>query len=93
MYKSTEGDALLIQYAANPSKVVGAYSGRVKGKLDCTAEGSVLTCDWAEKGSPGGRAQFTRGADGNMVGAWGMGKRTSGGGKWNWTLVSAGRLE
>ncbi len=93
VYKSTEGDALLIQTAANPTKVIGAYSGRAKGKLDCIAEGPVLTCDWAETGSPGGRAQFTRTDDGNMKGAWGMGKRTSGGGKWNWTLLAAGKLE
>lgn len=93
IYKTTEGDALLVQTAATPTKVQGAYIGRVKGKLECTAEGPTLLCSWAEPGTSGGHATFTRSDDGNMKGSWGWGAKTSGGGRWNWRLVEAGKLE
>jgi hypothetical protein len=88
-YASAWGNVVFTQKAAEPSRVLGRYP---KGSLVCTPQDQKLDCSWAESGAAG-RARFTKGADGNMIGSWGNGGSSSSGGAWNLTLKTPGAIE
>lgn len=88
-YKTTEG-AMTLRQQRGSSIVGGTYA---KGRLACMAVFNDLDCKWTENGTGSGNATFKRDASGNFKGTWGWGKKSSGGGPWNGTLVSAGALD
>lgn len=84
-YKTTEG-AMTLHQVRGSSIVGGEYA---KGRIACMTYKQELDCKWTENGTGSGQALFKRDAAGNFTGTWGWGKKSSGGGKWNGTLVEA----
>ncbi len=83
MYRSTWGDVAVRQ---NGSQVECKYPA---GTMTCAASGPDLDCDWKE-GSTKGKAKLKKQSNGDIDGTWGNGVSATDGGRWLFTLLSAG---
>jgi hypothetical protein len=83
VYRSTWGD---VRIREEGGKVECTYPA---GTMSCTPNNLDLDCDWKE-GSTKGKAKLKKQSNGDIDGTWGNGMSATDGGRWLFTLLSAG---
>jgi hypothetical protein len=83
VYRSTWGDVSIRQTG---NQIDCKYPA---GTMACVATGSDLDCDWKE-GSTSGKAKLKKQSNGDLDGTWGNRLSATDGGRWLFTLLTAG---